>query len=49
MTCLIITGDEICCFLYDPQLKRQSAIYKTPVSPRQKKNHDKTGQKAGDT
>ena len=32
----IITGDETWCFLYDPQLKRQSAIWKTPVSPRQK-------------
>ncbi|KAJ4436093.1 hypothetical protein ANN_18720 [Periplaneta americana] len=34
---LIITGDETWCFLYDPQLKRQSATWKTPLSPRQKK------------
>ncbi|KAJ4445277.1 hypothetical protein ANN_07078 [Periplaneta americana] len=33
----IITGDETWCFLYDPQLKRQSATWKTPLSPRQKK------------
>ncbi|KAJ4431822.1 hypothetical protein ANN_20427 [Periplaneta americana] len=32
-----ITGDETWCFLYDPQLKRQSATWKTPLSPRQKK------------
>ncbi|KAJ4429326.1 hypothetical protein ANN_26330 [Periplaneta americana] len=38
----IITGDETWCFLYDPQLKRQSATWKTPLSPRQK-NRDKTG------
>ncbi|KAJ4442216.1 hypothetical protein ANN_12082 [Periplaneta americana] len=33
----IITGDETWRFLYDPQLKRQSATWKTPLSPRQKK------------
>ncbi|KAJ4436457.1 hypothetical protein ANN_19090 [Periplaneta americana] len=33
----IITGDETWCFLYDPQLKRQSATWKTPLSPGQKK------------
>ncbi|KAJ4442516.1 hypothetical protein ANN_04103 [Periplaneta americana] len=33
----IITGDETWCFLHDPQLKRQSATWKMPLSPRQKK------------
>ncbi|KAJ4427328.1 hypothetical protein ANN_24948 [Periplaneta americana] len=33
----IITGDETWCFLYDPQLKRHSATWKTPLSSRQKK------------
>ena len=32
----IITGDETWCFLYDPTLKRQSATWKSPVSPKQK-------------
>lgn len=32
----IITGDETWCFLYDPQLKRQSATWKSPVSPKRK-------------
>jgi hypothetical protein len=32
----IITGDETWCFLYDP-LKRQSATWKSPPSPRKKK------------
>ena len=39
----IITGDETRCFLYDPQLKRQSTTWKTPVSPRQHNSY-KTGQ-----
>lgn len=39
----IITGDETWCFLYDPQLKRQSATWKSPSSPRRKKcRQDKT-------
>jgi hypothetical protein len=33
----IITGDETWCFLYDPQLKRQSATWKSPSSSRKKK------------
>jgi hypothetical protein len=32
-----ITGDKTWCFLYDPQLKRQSATWKLPSSPRKKK------------
>jgi hypothetical protein len=34
----IITGDETWCFLYDPQLKQQSATWKSPSSPRKKKS-----------
>ena len=34
----IITGDETWCFLYDRQLKRQSATWKTTISPRHKKS-----------
>ena len=37
MTFLNRNITETWCFLYDPQLKRQSATWKTPVSPRQKK------------
>jgi hypothetical protein len=33
----ITTGDETWCFLYDPQLKRQSATWKSPSLPRNKK------------
>ena len=33
----MITGDETWCFLYGPQLKEQSATWKTPASPRKKK------------
>ena len=33
----IITGDETWCLLYDPQLKPQSASWKTPLSPQEKK------------
>jgi hypothetical protein len=33
----IITRDETWCFLYDPQLKRQSAAWKSQSSPRMKK------------
>jgi hypothetical protein len=33
----IITGDKTWCFLYDPQLKRQLATWKSPSSPRKKK------------
>jgi hypothetical protein len=33
----IITGDETWCFVYDLQLKQQSAIWKSPSSPRKKK------------
>jgi histone-lysine N-methyltransferase SETMAR len=33
----IITGDETWCFLYEPQLKRQSATWKSPSWPRKKK------------
>jgi histone-lysine N-methyltransferase SETMAR len=33
----IITGDETWCFLYDLQLKQQSATWKSPSSPRKKK------------
>ena len=33
----ILSGDETWCFLYDPQLKRQYATWKTPLSSRQKK------------
>jgi hypothetical protein len=36
----IITGNET-CFLYDPQLKRQSATWKSPSSPRKKKTCQK--------
>jgi hypothetical protein len=32
-----ITGDETWCFLYDPQLKRQSAAWKSSSLPRKKK------------
>ena len=34
----IITGDETWYFLHDPQLKRQSTTWKTPLSPRQQKS-----------
>jgi hypothetical protein len=33
----IITGDETWCFLYDAQLRRQSATWKSPSSPQKKK------------
>jgi hypothetical protein len=33
----IKTGDETWCFLYDPQLKRQSTTWKSQSSPRKKK------------
>jgi hypothetical protein len=33
----IITGDKTWCFLYDLKLKRQSASWKSPSSPRKKK------------
>jgi hypothetical protein len=33
----IITGDETWCFLYDPQLKRQPATWKSPLSSRNQK------------
>jgi hypothetical protein len=33
----IITGDKTWCFLYYPQLKRQLATWKSPISPRKKK------------
>ena len=42
----IITGGDTWCFLYDPQLKRGSATWITPVSPRQKKKRYTAGQKA---
>ena len=32
----LITGDEAWCFLNDSELKRQSATWKTPLSPRLK-------------
>jgi hypothetical protein len=32
----IITGDKTWCFLHGAQLKRQSAIWKSPSSPRKK-------------
>jgi hypothetical protein len=34
----IITGDETLCFLYNPQLKRQSATWKSPSLSRKKKS-----------
>jgi hypothetical protein len=33
----IITGDETWCVLYDPQLKRLLATWKSPSLPRKKK------------
>jgi hypothetical protein len=33
----IITGDKTLCFLYDPQLTRQSATWKLPSSLGRKK------------
>jgi hypothetical protein len=42
-----ITGDETRCFLSDPQLKRQSATWKWPSSPRRKKpRQDRSNGKA---
>jgi hypothetical protein len=32
--CEIITGDEIWCFEYDPESRRQSLQQKQPTSPR---------------
>jgi hypothetical protein len=32
-----IIRDETCCFLHDPQLKRQSATWESPSSPRKEK------------
>jgi len=34
----IVTGDETCCFAYDPTTKRQSAAWVGETSPRAKKN-----------
>jgi hypothetical protein len=33
----IVTKDETWCFLYDPQIKQQSATWKFPSLPRKKK------------
>ncbi|UYV71810.1 hypothetical protein LAZ67_9000508 [Cordylochernes scorpioides] len=33
----IITGDETCCFLFDPQTKKPSLEWHTPSSPRRNK------------
>lgn len=33
----IVTGDESWCYQYDPETKRQSAEWRSPSSPRQKK------------
>jgi hypothetical protein len=38
----IITGDETLCFIYNLQLKRQSATWKSPSSPRRKKQRQVT-------
>jgi hypothetical protein len=37
-----VSGDETWCFVYDPQLKRQSATWKSP----EWRNGDRTGQRA---
>ena len=44
----IITGGETWCFLYDSQLKRQSAIWKTAVSSRQKITATRQVRRQGD-
>jgi hypothetical protein len=36
-----IRGDGTLCFLYDPQLKRQSATWKLLTSPRKKPRQDR--------
>ena len=33
----IITGDETCCFAYDPETKRQNSEWVNEISPRRKK------------
>jgi hypothetical protein len=38
----IITGDETWCFLYNSQLKQQTATWKLPSSPRKKKPRQDT-------
>ena len=35
---MVITGDEMWCFQYDPETKRQSMQWKTQNSPRAKKS-----------
>ena len=34
----IVTGDETWCFQYDPESKRQCAVWKSPSSPKAQKN-----------
>ena len=34
----VITGDETCVYKYDPEMKRQSAQWKTANSPRPTKS-----------
>jgi len=34
----VITGDESLCYVYDPESKQASSQWKTPISPRPKKN-----------
>jgi hypothetical protein len=38
----IITAGEMCCFLYDSQLKLQSATWKLPSSARKKLQQDRS-------
>ncbi|EFN78801.1 hypothetical protein EAI_02138, partial [Harpegnathos saltator] len=33
----IVTGDETWCFQYKPKTKRQSAAWKSPEEPKEKK------------
>ena len=44
----IKTGGDTWCFLYDQQLKRESATWITPVLPRQKKNATRQVKRQGD-
>ncbi|GFX73703.1 putative DD34D transposase [Trichonephila clavipes] len=40
----IVTGDETCCFQYDPETKRQSAEWKSHNSPQAKKSRKSPSQ-----
>jgi len=33
----VVTGDETCCYGYDPEIKQASSQWKTPNSPKPKK------------